>query len=190
VSNTDDNDLKEQLRALQHSGPRPRDGFTDAVMQQVALRRKPKTSRSLFAALFAPRTITLRFRISQLLAAGGLWAVAALVGVRSLVLLRSTPVQHAVVAPGPTAQPVRVRFALVSKSAQNVSLAGDFNGWRTDTTPLQRGADGVWTVTVPLEPGSWSYSFVVDGVFVEDPLAETYRADGFGGRNAIVRVGG
>jgi hypothetical protein len=50
-------------------------------------------------------------------------------------------------------------------------------------------AEADWSVTVALPEGSWSYSFVVDGKFVEDPLADGYRADGFGGKNAVVRVG-
>ena len=29
---------------------------------------------------------------------------------------------------------------------------------------------------------------MVDGKFVEDPQAEAWREDGFGGRNAVVRV--
>jgi hypothetical protein len=41
---------------------------------------------------------------------------------------------------------------------------------------------------VALPPGSWSYSFVVDGQWVEDPDAESTREDGFGGKNALVRI--
>jgi len=52
----------------------------------------------------------------------------------------------------------------------------------------ERGADGIWRVTLPIPPGNWSYSFVVDGKFVEDPLAQAWREDGFGGKNAVVRV--
>jgi len=85
---------------------------------------------------------------------------------------------------------VLVRFALPAKDAHTVSVAGDFNGWRPDATPLQRGADGVFRAVVPLLPGTWSYSFVVDGNWVEDPFAESYRADGFGGRNALLHIGG
>ncbi len=83
-----------------------------------------------------------------------------------------------------------VRFVLPAKAARAVSLAGDFNGWRPDATPLLRDPDGTWRATLPLAPGTWRYSFVVDGKWVEDPAAESYRADGFGGRNALVRVGG
>jgi 1,4-alpha-glucan branching enzyme len=85
--------------------------------------------------------------------------------------------------------PTLVRFTLNAPSARGVALAGDFNGWRPDVTPLRRGGDGLWIVEVPLTRGNWSYSFVVDGKWVEDPLAESWRADGFGGKNAVVRVG-
>lgn len=182
-----DDELSRELRRLKASSPSPREGFSDAVMQQVALRKKPRARFSLWTALRAERTLTLRFRWSQLAAASALCLAGALFVAREA--RRPQPVQHAVVAPTETAQPTRVRFTLQAANARSVSLTGDFNGWRPDATPMQRAADGTWTVTVPLGAGSWAYSFLVDGVVVEDPFAETYRADGFGGRNAIVRVG-
>jgi 1,4-alpha-glucan branching enzyme len=123
-----------------------------------------------------PRTITF----SPLTLA----AVAAMV-VAVLVMERprpSPPQQQRV--QGPT----MVRFAFAAPTAENVSVAGDFNGWRADAAPAERGPDGIWRVTLPIPSGNWSYSFVVDGKFVEDPQAEAWREDGFGGRNAVVRV--
>jgi hypothetical protein len=180
-----DDDLQRELRGLK-SGPTPREGFTDAVMQQVSLRKKPKPKFSLWRMLRTERTITLRFRWSQLAGACAFLVVGGVFVAREL-RRPVAPVQHAVVAP--TSGEERVRFALQARDAKSVSLTGDFNGWRPDATPMQRAADGTWTITVPLGSGSWAYSFVVDGQIVEDPFAETYRADGFGGRNAIVRVG-
>jgi hypothetical protein len=165
----------------------PRDKeFVDAVMRQIATRRLPR--RSWWRRMFAAREVTLRFRPAS-------WALAAL----SLVLLGALVARSR--HPGPTVTvtathqapsgdvPTLVRFTLNAPSARGVALAGDFNGWRPDVTPLRRGGDGLWIVEVPLTRGNWSYSFVVDGKWVEDPLAESWRADGFGGKNAVVRVG-
>ena len=115
-------------------------------------------------------------------------ALLALVVARPQHTATTLAVDHAL-APASAAQQLLVRFALAAPNARAVSLAGDFNGWRADATPMVRGADGVWMVQLPLLRGNWSYSFVVDGKWVEDPLAESWRADGFGGRNAVVRVG-
>jgi hypothetical protein len=185
-----DDDLPSRLRDLKEAGPVPRPGFTDAVMQQVTLRKRPQANRTLWDALFRTRSLTVRFRVSQLVAAGAMCALVGVVAGRKLPAGGPTvKTQHAMVTPSSPLQTVRVRFTVPATTAHAVSLVGDFNGWRPDATPLERGADGVWTVTLPLSPGSWAYSFFVDGAFVEDAYAETYRADGFGGRNAIVRVG-
>jgi hypothetical protein len=163
-------------------------GFTERVMSQLATRPLPRAS--WWQRLWRPRTVTLR---PAPLLAGGIAAAAMIAALwlhgRPAPAPSPSIVQlPASVVPPPVESPVRVRFALSAPAAREVSVAGDFNGWRPDAAPAERGADGVWRVTLPLEPGSWSYSFVVDGKFVEDPLAQLWREDGFGGRNAIVRV--
>src|SRR5437879_2806370 len=146
-------------------------------MRQIATRPLPRPS--LWLRLTRPRTIT--FSPLKLAALGA--AAALLAGI--LVMERPRP-------PLPVAQrvegPTLVRFALAAPNAERVSVAGDFNGWRADAAPAERGPDGTWRVTLPIPSGSWSYSFVVDGKFIEDPQAEAWREDGFGGRNAVVRV--
>jgi hypothetical protein len=192
VSGEDD----EDLRALRGAPPPPRADFVDGVMRQLATRPLPRPS--LWRRLWAERQVTLRLRPATLLGAAVLAALVLLVArprpTRVVTPLwtmdRAATGAHArTPALVPTPAPRIVRFALAAQKARAVSLAGDFNGWRPDTTPLVRGADGVWSVEVPLERGNWSYSFIVDGVFVEDPLAQSWRADGFGGKNAVVRVG-
>jgi hypothetical protein len=163
----------------------PRPDFVDAVMRQVATRPLPKTV--WWRRLFAAREVTIRVRPAT-------WALgAAALALLFVVVARPRHVAPTLslprVASAPPVAPTVVRFALAAPKARSVALAGDFNAWRPEATPLERGADGVWFVRLPLSPGNWSYSFVVDGQWVEDPLAESWRADGFGGKNAVVRVG-
>jgi len=82
-----------------------------------------------------------------------------------------------------------VRFVLIAPQASKVSVVGDFNGWDTGATPMStKGADGTWTVFVPLQPGLHTYSFVVDGShFVADPSAPI-ADDGFGHPSSVVLV--
>jgi len=86
--------------------------------------------------------------------------------------------------------PRRVEFALPAEGARTVAVAGDFNEWRTDATVLRDDdGDGVFVGAAELPPGSHAYMFVVDGErWVSDPYATNFRDDGFGHRNAIVRV--
>jgi hypothetical protein len=174
--------------------------FVDRVMRQIATRPLPR--RSWWLRFVAPRevTVTVRFRPAAWAAGAAAVALLAVVVARPHRGATTVAVGQPALAPAGDGQdtvaqsatanaPVVVRFALSAPNARAVGLAGDFNGWRADATPLVRGADGVWSAEVPLSHGNWSYSFVVDGKWVEDPLAESWRADGFGGRNAVVRVG-
>ena len=64
----------------------------------------------------------------------------------------------------------RVSFRIYAPQAQAVRLsAGDIPGVGP-TTPLTRGDNGVWEVTVgPIEAGAYRYNFNVDGVATIDP---------------------
>ncbi len=82
---------------------------------------------------------------------------------------------------------------------ESVSLRGSFNGW--GETPMERGADGSWSVTIDLAPGEYGYKFFINGEWPKDmatwldggpvdPEADDYCEDGYGGQNAVRLVGG
>jgi 1,4-alpha-glucan branching enzyme len=83
-----------------------------------------------------------------------------------------------------------VRFTLQAPDAGKVFLVGDFNGWNPAAIPLRRSADGTWEVEVPLPPGRYAYSFMVDGALATDPSAPQARDDDFGSVNSVVMVKG
>jgi hypothetical protein len=85
-----------------------------------------------------------------------------------------------------------VQFVVVIPSAHAVSLVGDFNDWDEAATPMTpRDTDGIWSVTVPLAPGRYRYSFLVDGeTWVADPAAPRVLEDDYGRPNSVVTVGG
>ena len=104
------------------------------------------------------------------------------------------PVQAAPTA-APTApaksQPprsARVALELVEPVAQRVYVAGSFNGWQPDTTPLSALGNGRWRGDLKLEPGRYEYLFVVDGQWRPDPNARETVQNPFGGRNSVVMV--
>ncbi|MBI4212636.1 MAG: isoamylase early set domain-containing protein [Deltaproteobacteria bacterium] len=81
-----------------------------------------------------------------------------------------------------------VQFALAEPTAKSVVLVGDFNLWSKDATPLQKNADGVWEVRVPLTEGAYTYQFIVDGThWMPDPKADAID-DGFGRKNSVVSL--
>jgi len=83
-----------------------------------------------------------------------------------------------------------VKFVLPAPQAEKVFLAGDFNNWEKDALALtDREGNGLWTITLPLNPGTYNYMFIVNGKeWISDPYAEYYCDDGFGHRNAVLRI--
>jgi len=136
--------------------------------------------------------IELRISPMAVGAAGAVLVIAGgLLGVRLHALAPRT--SHEATAARPSQV---VEFVLVAPRASRVSLAGDFNEWRPDVTPMQRvqtAARGqeVWSVTIPVSPGRHVYGFVIDGSeWVADPAAPLAPDDGFGRRASVLVVGG
>jgi 1,4-alpha-glucan branching enzyme len=110
-------------------------------------------------------------------------AVAAVLVLATVVVVRQTPREAA------RETVLTVKLAFYAPQAKRVAVAGDFNLWQPDKNTMVRRDGGVWTVDIPLRPGVYSYMFVVDGTaWVTDPDAESFQDDGFGNRNAVVRV--
>lgn len=95
--------------------------------------------------------------------------------------------------PGTGSTQQYTHFVFVAPTAKSVALVGDFNDWKVNETPLQpvQNKQGVWSVSVPLPPGRYTYTFVVDGnTWVADPSAPPALEDDFGTPKSVVTVGG
>lgn len=77
-----------------------------------------------------------------------------------------------------------------AQRAKSIALVGDFNDWSPARHPLTGpDRDGWWSVVLPLEPGRYTYMFVVDGDRFERPAdAPRYADDGFGGEVGVLYV--
>ena len=62
-------------------------------------------------------------------------------------------------------------FFCHAPEAKQVFIAGDFNDWESEATPMSRQPDGYWTASLELSHGYHQYVFLVDGVRVLDPKA-------------------
>lgn len=86
---------------------------------------------------------------------------------------------------------VSVQFQLEAPDASTVSLVGSFGGWEAEVALSDPDGDGIWSGRVLLPPGVHEYMFLVNGSELRtDPLAERYREDGFGNRNAVIALPG
>lgn len=79
----------------------------------------------------------------------------------------------------------RVRFFLPgNKGAGKVYLSGSFNAWSTLQTPMN-WADSGWAVTVRLRPGKYTYKYIVDGRWINDPFNKLKESDTYHGFNNV-----
>jgi chromosome partitioning protein len=82
-----------------------------------------------------------------------------------------------------------VVFAAHFEKARNVLLAGDFNNWTPQATPMICGErPGDWRKILPLPPGRYKYRLVVDGKWVTDPNNRIVEANQFGEMDNVIEV--
>ncbi|GIQ88441.1 hypothetical protein KIPB_010689, partial [Kipferlia bialata] len=81
--------------------------------------------------------------------------------------------------------PAPVQFSFWC-AAGSVSLAGSFNGWDSQASPMQREGDH-WTLSLPLSPGVYQYKYVVDGDWRVSPDHPT-QVDSDGNTNNCIEV--
>lgn len=72
--------------------------------------------------------------------------------------------------------------------AHEVFVAGSFNDWQPNTTPLALRPDGRWAVDLLLRPGRYEYRYVVDGQWTDDPMTPRFAANPFGDLNSVMEV--
>jgi 1,4-alpha-glucan branching enzyme len=79
-------------------------------------------------------------------------------------------------------------FAFRAPEARNVFLAGEFDGWDTQSLPMKKSKGGVWKIKIKLTPGRYEYKFFADNVWVESLPGVEQVSNPLGTRNFIVLV--
>lgn len=86
-----------------------------------------------------------------------------------------------------TPKAIATVFTFHSATAKKVSLAGDFNNWDMGSLSAKKDAKGNWSVKVNLAPGRHEYKFVVDGAWINDPVAAAV-SNSYGSQNSVIEV--
>ncbi len=87
-----------------------------------------------------------------------------------------------------------VEFKCHAAHAQRVFVAGTFNNWKPDATPLARDNAGNWRASLKLPTGRHEFKFVVDGQWCCDPGCAGDHAcpncvpNGLGSMNRVLEV--
>ena len=76
------------------------------------------------------------------------------------------------------------------RDAKQVIVAGDFNNWDREATPLEKQKNGGFSVTLELECGrEYRYRFLIDGQRWEnDWKADRYAPNPFGEEDSVIAV--
>ena len=83
--------------------------------------------------------------------------------------------------------PQTVEFVLNAPAARSVKLAADFTDWDQNPVDLMN-VRGQWRATIPLAPGLYSYRFIVDGRWCDDPRSTQRVPNPFGTENSVILV--
>jgi hypothetical protein len=160
--------------------------FDARVMALVREERRSVPVRGIWAWMTRPRMV----RVTPI---GALALAAGLAGVVALAGRNDEPTSGMAQVPVMSASSSKqmMEFVFVAPSASSVAIVGDFNDWEEGGSPMRRkNQPGVWTITIPLAPGRYHYTFVVDGTeWVADPLAPRTMEDDFGRPNSVITVG-
>ena len=73
-------------------------------------------------------------------------------------------------------------------NARCVCIAGVFNDWNPEATPMVSTGAGRWIKELSLPPGLYEYQYVVDGRWINDPQAVKSTPNPYGGRNSLLEV--
>ncbi|MCG2711093.1 MAG: hypothetical protein L6416_02025, partial [Candidatus Omnitrophica bacterium] len=77
-------------------------------------------------------------------------------------------------------------FSYRSDFAQKVAVVGNFTNW--NMSELEAKGQGLWKKIFLFEPGTYSYKFVVDGKWINDPDNPDVEPDAEGIENSVMKV--
>jgi 1,4-alpha-glucan branching enzyme len=83
----------------------------------------------------------------------------------------------------------RVTFVFSpSAPIKKAYLVGDFNNWKVGSDVMQLMPDGSFRKTKKLSTGRYEYKFYADGIYWNDPEAETQAINPYGTLNSVITI--
>ncbi|MHC4442697.1 MAG: glycogen-binding domain-containing protein [Planctomycetota bacterium] len=80
-----------------------------------------------------------------------------------------------------------IEFSFFCTYVNQVMLTGEFNGWNTDSMPMNKNPDGWWRYRIKLNPGCYQFRYVGDGKWYTDYAAFGLTKGPYG-LNSVVKV--
>ncbi|GIZ09218.1 isoamylase early set domain-containing protein [Flavobacterium sp. UMI-01] len=84
----------------------------------------------------------------------------------------------------------KVTFSIEAKDAINASVVGDFNNWSIEEGAMSKLKNGTFKGVFELpKDASYEFKYVVDGTYINDTEADSYKWNEFAGtENGVVAV--
>jgi 1,4-alpha-glucan branching enzyme len=79
-------------------------------------------------------------------------------------------------------------FSFTAPEARRVELVGDFTHWTKYPLTMQKNHEGIWRLTIDLEPGAHRYRYLVDGKWQDDPECSLRVPNPYGTHDAVRQV--
>ncbi len=76
----------------------------------------------------------------------------------------------------------------IGKTCHKVQIKGEMNAWNPNNTNLKLN-NGIWEASIEIEPGTYQYLYVIDGIEMLDPSNPEKISNGMGGFNSILKAG-
>jgi 1,4-alpha-glucan branching enzyme len=80
----------------------------------------------------------------------------------------------------------KVEFRFFRPGASHVKLAGDFNYWQHEATPMSTVNDGWWRCELSLDPGVYQFKYWADGKWFNDYASFGLERGPFGWNSVVV----
>ena len=84
----------------------------------------------------------------------------------------------------------KVTFTVTAKEATAVAVVGDFNNWNSEEGELSKLKNGTFKAAFEMpKDNSFEYRYIVDGTYVNEPEADSYRWNAFANaENSVLEV--
>jgi 1,4-alpha-glucan branching enzyme len=84
----------------------------------------------------------------------------------------------------------KVTFSVEAKEATSASVVGDFNNWDSKEGELSKLKNGTFKSVFELpKDASYEFKYVIDGDFVNEPEADSFKWNEFAGsENGVINV--
>ncbi len=83
----------------------------------------------------------------------------------------------------------KVTFSVEAKDSEKVSVVGDFNNWNPEEGALNKLKNGTFKGVFDLDKdASYEFKYVIDGAFVNETEADSYKWNDFAGAENGVLV--